>query len=966
MASSDETVLFESLLRDLPSEDSERESRFLQAARYLSEFAGKGDQPLSPALEEIALRLTRDALFALYQGFRVGSFSGVSGILTRLRRPPPIAQERLQQRLQNLLWLEVARKEMFHWFLAALRQELGGLLRQQLDSASPTLNPIHLFIRLRGKLALMAMEAFRMPANHENPDYEFGLGGLRLLFSTSGEIHLSEWKELQALLAMWVETLPNFPEWYIRDLMRVLRPVRLPPEQCERFASLLLYWRDMERYPQERLFASRRQYIQAVTRLARMQGYGKWFVSLVTVIASFLPRSSFSPKTLELWEVRRDQAYRHGTLTIALGVLATQEERFFPSLLQEIRSLLATGQKFEFKSALLEALPAFLHHPNWLDSLAGVFAEHGFREFGDLWKGDLDDLHYQLSAPALEKLLELVRHAPQARWAQQILEHTSSLSPDAEDWLCHRLTNESDAHVLETVLLLHQRLVSLNQPVSKLENALWQRIQALLEQEYSPVPAACIRWLLGLEDEALRRLLSFLAKCLTNISSFPSASLSTFLHQLAIEVNVANRLSPLKLAICWLLDPQDGLGSGLPLEGRLRLATDMLRHNRFDESVAAWLSRVIPQAKDVQSLREELFHKGGYPGLEVAYAYPRLADTLLESLDWSGEHMRRAGTVRRLALARALGRTSSPQNALPLLRSLFTFACDMHAASTLHTNPRAFPEFCWEARELAQSIAQSVARLKPVLPEAVYLMQDILLTRYTLPEEGFSFLSPAYVGQTLLPLLAGRPIASESVPVLLGVLNSVPPGEEKRQLLWQCALQWLSNVEKLNPEQQAIVWNTGYASPLILTRSLALLVLGRQRPLSERTWHTVLTLLHTPWRRLLQERSAEISRLSDRDAWSILGPGDVFLLAGVAVALTAEWSAEAGLLCAEQQDALRRAWSHASSDFNRSLEARRGVSWINAQGLALALCSAVGKSPEDDPDWLVRPADLASHLLVQV
>jgi hypothetical protein len=124
--------------------------------------------------------------------------------------------------------------------------------------------------------------------------------------------------------------------------------------------------------------------------------------------------------------------------------------------------------------------------------------------------------------------------------------------------------------------------------------------------------------------------------------------------------------------------------------------------------------------------------------------------------------------------------------------------------------------------------------------------------------------------------------------------------------------------------------------------------------------------------RLYIGRLWERTRLPDRDAWRFLGTGDIFLLAGVAVALTAEWSAEPGLLTADQREALRHACSHAASDLNRSLEAQLSVSahpnmgkdWSSAIGLARALCNAVGKSPNDDSDWLVRPADLSRSLLL--
>jgi len=335
----------------------------------------------------------------------------------------------------------------------------------------------------------------------------------------------------------------------------------------------------------------------------------------------------------------------------------------------------------------------------------------------------------------------------------------------------------------------------------------------------------------------------------------------------------------------------------------------------------------------------------------------------------------RAGASRRLALARALGQVRSPEIALPLLADLFHLAAEMFLAwSRAGGMPRYFPELSWEANALALEVLKAVTQLEPVLPQAVALLEEILLTEYQMPEDGFATteFAPGTIARNILPLLVRCQIAPEAVSALMGLLQrEYPPEEKHRQRIWQCALQWLSNVSTLDAEQQEVIWNVGYASPLILTRSLALLVLGRQRPLNARTWETVLSLLRTPWHQLYQERAAEIRRLNDRDAWSILGPGDVFLIAGVAVALTAEWSAEIGLLSNEQRQELHQAWQHAAPDLNLTLEGKLAESthpmlsaeWSNARGLARNLCNAVGYDPDDDPDWLVRPADLARRLL---
>jgi hypothetical protein len=330
----------------------------------------------------------------------------------------------------------------------------------------------------------------------------------------------------------------------------------------------------------------------------------------------------------------------------------------------------------------------------------------------------------------------------------------------------------------------------------------------------------------------------------------------------------------------------------------------------------------------------------------------------------------RAGADRRLALARAMGHASPPEHALPLLADLFHLAVEMYTA----WSEGAGNELKWESEALALEVLKAVARLEPVLPQAVALLEEILLVRYKVSDERFEGLtfSSSTLTKKILPLLVDRRLAPQAIPALVSLLEADhPPAETQAQYIWQCALQWLSNAATLSQGQQEVVWRVGYGSPLILTRALALLVLGRQRPLSPRTWKTVTGLLRKSWLRLYIGRLWERMRLPDRDAWRFLGSGDIFLLAGVAVALTAEWSAEPGLLSADQREALYRLWFQAASDLNFTLEANRVLETglvaesapSEARGLALALGPAVDKSPAEGSYWLIQPANLARQLL---
>lgn len=962
-------ILLEDLLQDLPTEGSERQQRLQQIVRELKEFVGHGERSLPPYLQEIALRLTRDALFDLWQGFRLGVFRGVSSIPRQVGEPPA-GQIRLRERLEGLAHVEAARAEMFRWFLAGLHHELRQILPEQLRRLPPTRNPGQFLTRGIGWMALVIERSFRTPIDDQNPEHEFGLYGLHLLFTSTRKVRDQEFKALDNLMTRWVGEYPYFPDLQVRDLVRAIALADLTVEQVRQLENRLLSWHDLERHPAERAFASERAAAQA---WAKTKGYG-WAMTAIAGVLALLLRPRSRPNLFGEGHQRyREEVNRYWTLGSALASLALQDEYCLPALAEEIDRLLEMRANVDAKFVLMDTLPAFLAYPHRLVLLQEVLGKHSLKEFDQMWLDDLSDLHLRVSKQGLEALLDLLRRFPDVRWPLQILENVGELAPQAEEWLARQVQDGGDNRLIEVAQVLHRRLSVLRAPSVQLEHALRQRLVRSLNAGL-PVPDALIHQVLEMRDEVLRRLLRDLARQLEDGSLPITPALSAFLRALAAQVNHTERLNPIKLAACWMIDPEDILGSGLPLAERLAQAAHLLLHRQFDGEVAALLSRAIPQETSTLVKQDSW---GRYPvDRQVVAVHPRLASVLLEPISHRQEYPMRAGADRRLALARALGYASSPEKALPLLAELFQIAVEMHTAwSEAGGEPRFFPELAWESDALVLDTLKAVVQLEPVLPQAIALLEEILLSEYHMPEGGFSgpTLSVATITQEILPLIVGRRLAPEAIPALVALLeHSHPPKEKHKQRIWQCALQWLSNTSALSAEQQQVIWNVGYTSPLILTRALALLVLGRQRPLSQRTLETVLGLLRRPWRQLYRDRSAEIARLSDRDAWLILSPGDVFLLAGVAVALTAEWAAKTDWLTDDQRSVVRQAWIQTSSDLNRSLEARlaesthplTGKDWSSAKGLALTLCNAVGKSPGDDPDWLARPADLAGNLLL--
>jgi hypothetical protein len=961
--------LLDDLLADLPAAGPLRMRKLEAAAARLTQLP---DPP-----PNLVLPITRRLLLDLYEGFAALGFRGRSGVPARLRPPALAAQQRLTAALKRLAILPAARQEAFHWSLTALRGRLNALLRSHLASASRTWNPLRLLNRLGGQVALALLGLVSGSASGERPQHEFGLTVLHLLLEADPTLPSQTFSELLELARRWGQGLPFVMEGNLRDLWRALTPAHLTPAQCEALAELILPWSRLEEFPTHSP-TTRRELLHAELEADQTEGLPR---AALLALSRLLPDAPVLPETDDDI-LRRDRTNRHATLTLALGVLARSDERFFPHLLAELHALFATYDTVEAGFALFGVLDAFLERPAWLEPLAVLMQAYRWQKFEDIWQDDLELWSPLLSAEALEALYRLATREENA-WAGQILGAASGLTDESRD-LFLDLVRHADDSAFTVLLPLVSRLRARGGLPPAFDSLLLERMFAALTEGHLP-PEAWTRGLLEGNEELLRALLLRLYPLLADSASaappaaepawpFPSARerrLSSppqvLLRTLAEQANEVAWASPLKLAACWLADPEDRLGSGLPLAERLRLAGALLRRGREQDAIV-WLERALPPAASTPEMIQRLEAARDYPALKAVWAHPSLAPVLLEDfLTYEGL---RSGAARRLALTRTLA-ALPPDLALPVLRRLFDLACEMYRA--WYESDRLFTEFYRESNDLAAALRDTLFALQPLQPETVLLLRDLLLSSETLPEGGFTIeLSPGALSRTM-STFAARTVSPEAIERLLewfepGFLPLHNP--YKQTVSKQLALLALSNVSNLSPAQREALWRVGCAAPDMHTRSLSLLVLGRQRPLDERAWRTVLDLLSASWLSHYRQRTAEVRRLQETVEYPLLLPGDVFLLLGTAVAVSTEWSREVSLSQA-QRASLRRAWDKAASEINRIVEARLAESThphlptaqAETLGLARSLCDAVGKSPDDDPDWLTRPAALALELL---
>lgn len=946
----------------LPTDGLEQESRRDALVRNLAAFAA-GVRTLPPEIAALTLRLLRRDLLDLYSGFALNtsvfapasvSPSASPVIRFRPRRLPPLAQTRVQARLRSLLSIPLAGEEGFRWVVAALRGELPALLRQSVQQSPP-------LRRLLTRSGLTVAQTLSLSTNDRTPEYEFGLTLLYLLVEAGGQApDEAPFETLLAVLDGWVADFPYFPEGRVRDFVPVLTRFAVTESRRAALRERLLAWCDLERYPAQRSFPVRRDYVRAQ---AHAWGWRGLPLVLADLAARLIEPGPVLPQNDDISR-EREQILRLSTLLTALGALALQDESALAPALDLFTALLhrfllaiqGVGGLVEVEWALLDLLPALLAHPAWLEPLADRLEAVRFYQLSEGMLDDLSERRLTLDLPALRALLDLRRARPRHLWIQQVWAHCAGLHPAAMFWLLAELRARPDPILLEAALSL-AALLTPRGLASELNHTIAAGLLRLLSRLEAPFDPAWVSGLLR-NQEALRQVFLRLAE-FPEITA-PGPSLRAFLRSPLEAVNDLRMLTPELLTALCLVTPEDELRSGLPLSERLRLAAEFLRGRRPASEALTWLERLLPGEVSPEQ-RERLTSRDPLAWKAVRQS-PRLASILLEG--WKVGELR-VGASRRRAIARALACAPSPL-ALPLLRDLFDLACAMIRA--WHATEYALSEFYHEANLLAQEIARSLFALSPLLPEAVSLMRDLLLTHETLPEHGFD-LNAQFVREQLLPKLVHQSVHESAIPSLLDLAQHPPPEAPpyRQELFRQVALQALSNVRTLRLEQQQALWETAYASPAILSRALTLLVLGRQHPPGERTRQEVLRLLRASPQTLFAERRRELARLAAPEAYGY-GPGDVFLLGGVAVALAAEWLQDAGALSPTHRTGLWAALRQAAGDFRRAAEARLAESThphlpaeaSAARSLALSLCDALGRSPEEDPDWLTRPADLAA------
>lgn len=925
-------------LQALPplSEENARLLALYRLAQRLREF---WDDSLGEAgeIQAAALSVTRRLLVELYQGFLLQIFNPDEAN-PFVERTPPVLQQDLERALRLLGEIPPARALMFAWFMAGLKGQVGELLRRGLDRR-PGLR------QRTARWLLPALSFFTRTAlsRPRSPDFRFGLNGLSLLWPPGEPLPEQEFEPALTLLDEWTERSSHFPLEAVTVLGRLLTRARLSASQCLSLARRVQAWGDFDRYPPDRAShpAAERHSADSLPRPVRR-----------------LAEQIGPQQRARLEEMRRQM------VAVLFARLAFWEERLFPDFLRAFSALRLRPSwqtDWEVERVLWEALPAVLRHPHRLSGLADLLKRQDFTRFEspDAQEG-LPLASLALSAEALQALLAQIRADPAAEWPFQVLAQVRKLTFACETRLPNLMQQAETVLEQRALLALYDALTKRGAHLSpELQVAFVNAALPVLLNSDARRPDFPLDWLLSRRPflcHFLRRLDEPPGR-LAEVEQDTLSRISGLLDELVSSALLLPQLDPALLSACLLLHSADPLQTGQRLSERLPRAIRLLERPAEEDELYRLLTALLPQPLTPAG-------QGDSVEVRAARAHPLLTRILFTEDLLPASGMRRGAPFRRALAVSA--RHFSPPRAAPLLARLFDLAVEMGRAWA--ESERILTELYREANLLVSALLDSLTRLRPFPPEAIALLEEMLLAPSHLPERLFSLeLSPAKVQQIALSNLAQTYPSPEALPALFDALrrNALPAEGRlsRRRLVTVCLLHLLFHGVAFDEAQRGILTEIFSQSPDALTQAAALLAWGRARPVQTEVFHAALKTLRPSPIGFVIARQVEVWR---RKGESSAFPGGFFLVQGVAVTLLLEWLREAALP-SEWQEQARRALQQTASSFRRTLEPRltesthplQSPAASSARGLWRAIAPSLGLPLAADPDRLVFPAQLA-------
>lgn len=1002
------------------------EAEYEIALKELAAQLGQYPEELNEHSTNLVERLAKHFLFNYYTGFAIAKFTRPFAPLYRKQDLPTFRQRALEDAIQDLAQIEPARKLMVEWFEAALEGKLAQLLREWLGSAGSTINPKRSFYRsIAQPFLFFAAEAEKWNRYETDTDVfnilDFGLGGFYLIFKRTGVIRDSEFECLLKYLEHLANKRPSFFISIVVDVIRILAIPVLSPAQRAKLSSFVASLRDLENIPYKDIYEQIEDpIVRAETRLDSIGLSHPISWILKKLYRIMYPYEKNNPASEDKDQKKeRAQIIRRLQVAEMVGILASQDEGLLFSFEDLISIPLHGADETAVNFAFAGVLPSFLRWPSSLKILARILKSRQQTAFSTLVVETLQETDISLSSDMAQRLIEIIREqGDSAQWVWQILENVSVLSEPAESWITTRVVQvETNPAVLRAIMRLHENLAQ-RQSVTDLEDALISRMINLVTTDDVSLDTQWINWLINLgRREPLRKLLETL---IVSASKTLPARKPRYIETLRLIASQAERvknIDAVTLAACWLVDPDDWIEDKRPLIEKIKESIAMLGASDTDENTQKRIVSIFEHAIPKEPLSitsdrlNEIARKEGYLAADYVQKHLMLAPIFAEPLHLFPES-KREGADKRLAVAKALGKIHYPQLALSLLENLLQLALEMEQA----WKSSRYTEFSYEARQIARETLKSIVMLKPLTTQAVLLIQDTLMASRAHESPLHSELTPAFIHEIIYLLAHEHEVSPKAVPVLIELVwrnhcgplindeslcvrrNEPAPlkalerpsfqliiGEKIHRylhiydesygaegLILLCALQALANVTYLTFPQQQIIWRVYRSSWHALTKSLCLLILGRQRrPVRKETVRELIRVLRQdPTMAYGKTIIKYLFRSLLFRIFNKMSPPDpdlnyTYLCQTVAVSMVGT------LLNQERHDpivrkrhrTLEKALLATTSLFRYGMELQVDASMTTSGAKGMAQVMGATQSEEDKTTWMAHPADRAYQVL---
>lgn len=802
--------------------------------------------------EIIAKRLARHFLFNYNTGFSVLKFTPPYN-----RQSDPSARQRaLEDAIQKLANLDPSREMMSEWLTTALEGRLHRTLREFLNAHKPTANPRHALSRIAARIAFSGdLEVIGRMSQSAYKTVDFGVGGYYLLFKSTKVIRQ---QEFEALLGYARRVLVKHRQDDVPKLVEVARVLSIPsisPEQKDELLRFVFSILDVEHFP---LRDPDDDIIDPMARLdviTKKMGFSAPIRTVIKLIAKIFEkrlredaeRSREIQKNLHPHPDQEELASRRALVAQIVGILSNQSDDFlsaledsklFPSFSGEHATNLISDSWMS-KEILTDTLVSALTHEPSLR----ILAKHLPNDLPDDTIKTLRESDVVIDKPVAQLLVRMIRERSESpRWVRQVLENIPALAGQVEYWMSQILPTEKNPTVLGALIALHENLAfRQHKSASELQDALILRLMQLLPDIDVSLDSRWLAWFARLGRVYLRRILVQIASAWqSDDSSAVALRHQNILREFSRRAEEMQDVDAVTLAACLLVDPDDWSERGCSLPDRVQQAIAFLSARDTDRSTQERIARLL--------------------------------DTAI---------MRRPQA--RQIIVRALRTMFFPDLALPLLQLLMDIATDQNEGTWDWHETR---------RKLYAEAVKSLAALKPLSARVILLLQHAFSIASARESPFHLELTPSFVYDELLPLLT-HDVSPDAVPVLVEMVwrNHCGPliegkspcvGQEGEpfldkfdhpswRLAWNekihrylhiyesegynaegqtllCALQALANVTDLNLPQQRVIWRVYRTSWNALTKSLCLLILGRQRPVQDETVRELIGLLRRdPW-----------------------------------------------------------------------------------------------------------------------